>query len=55
LIVKENKLLTFILVSLGKTSLTRLIWSRTISRLFHTNWALLGPELDELEVFLHAP
>jgi hypothetical protein len=26
-----------------------------ISPLFHTNWALLGPELDELESFLHAP
>jgi len=26
-----------------------------ISPLIHTNWALLGPELDELKVVLHAP
>ena len=31
-----------------------MLWHRTISPLFHMNWALLGPELDELEVVLHA-
>jgi hypothetical protein len=43
------------LVALGKTILTRLLWGWTISPLFHTNWALLGLELDELKVVLHAP
>jgi hypothetical protein len=27
---------------------------QTINSLFHTNWALLEPELDELEAALHA-
>jgi hypothetical protein len=31
-----------------------LLWGQTISPLFHTNWALLGPKLDELEAILHA-
>jgi hypothetical protein len=26
-----------------------------ISHLFHTNWALLGPEFDELDVVLRDP
>jgi hypothetical protein len=30
-------------------------WAGHINPLFHTNWALLGPELDELKAALHAP
>jgi hypothetical protein len=51
----NHVIMRFASVALGKTSLTRLVLGQTHQPLFHMNWALLGPELDELKVVLHAP